>query len=82
MYEKAEDLPGELFDAKGNRIFIRGYLLTAKQEGAVAVSRTVAEQTLNSAFQKAGELAGEQFVDDWLRLAYRLRIENAKPRGT
>lgn len=74
-YETHDQLPGQLFDEQGNRIFIKGYLLTAKQEAAQAVSRVIADQTLNTALRRAGELAGEEFVDDWLRLVYKIRIE-------
>lgn len=74
-YATHEQLPGQLFDEAGNRIFIKGYLLTAKQEGAQAVSRTVAQQTLNEALHKAAGLAGEEFVEDWIKHAYKLRIE-------
>lgn len=74
-YATHDQLPGQLFDEQGNRIFIKGYLLSAKQEAAQAMSRTVAQQTLSDALHRASGLAGEEFVDDWIKLAYRLRIE-------
>jgi hypothetical protein len=74
-YATHDQLPGQLFDEQGNRIFIKGYLLTAQQEGALAVSRTVAQQTLNEALHRAAGLAGEEFVDDWLKAAYKIRVE-------
>ena len=74
-YATPEELPGELFDSKGNRIFIRGYLLSAEQSAAKAMSRTVSTRMLNQALREAVDLAGEDFVNGWLKAAYRLIVE-------
>lgn len=74
-YSTAKDLPGELFDKDGNQIFIKGYILGAERDAAQAVARTVAQQELNLALHRATDLAGQEFVDEWLRHAYKSIIE-------
>lgn len=75
MYENADALPEELFDKDGNRVFIRGYLLSARQETAQAMSRMQAKQLLNQTVIWAVELAGQEFVNEWVKALYRVRIE-------
>ena len=70
------ELPQELFDKSGKRVEIKEVVLEAKREGALAVSRTIAEQTLTRALHAAAATAGEEFVDNWLRNAYKHRCEN------
>jgi len=74
-YATHEELPKELFDSKGNRVFIRPFFLSVGQEAALAVSRTIAQQTLNEALHRAAGLAGDEFVDDWIKHAYKIRVE-------
>jgi hypothetical protein len=68
--------PEVLYDQNGKPVQVRDLLLEARREGAVAVSRTVAEQTLMRALHQAEEQAGPEFVDKWLRSAYKHRCEN------